>query len=70
MMRSPGETRGTNVVLPPFEQDGLKIFGEQTTNEGDVLVEKLFLKIDRVGTDQRLAPRAASMKHRRQEIGE
>jgi hypothetical protein len=49
----PFESTGTKIVLAAFEKDGGEILVEDLSGEGDILMEKLLLKIDRMGRDDR-----------------
>ena len=65
----PLQASGAEIVLPSLQQDGLGIAPGDRLGQGDVLVEKLFLEIDRVGADEGLPPRARGMQDGRDEVG-
>ena len=65
-----GQTRGAEVILPPFEQYRLELFGDDFLHERNVLEHELFLERDRVGADHGLALRPHSVQRCRHQVGE
>ena len=70
MAVSACKPRRADIVLPTLQENRLEIPANQSLHQRDVLVEKLLLQVDRVGTHQRLAPRPLRMEDRRQQIGQ
>ena len=66
----PGKPTGAEVVLSPLKQHGLELLVDQPLHQRDILVEKLFLKVDRVGADECLATCAPGMEHGGEKIGQ
>ena len=69
-MNGTGKPCRTDIVLPSLEQDGFEILFQQSPHQRDVLVEKLFLKIDRMGADESLPAGAACMQDGGYQVGE
>ena len=65
----PLEASGAEIVLSSLQQDGLRIAPGDRLGQRDVLVEKLFLEIDRVGADEGLPSRARRMQDGRNKVG-
>jgi hypothetical protein len=64
------ETARTKIILPPFHERCLKLDRENLLEDGDVLVNELFLKIDRVRRDHRFLFLLDREENRGREIGD
>jgi hypothetical protein len=61
------QTRRAKIISPPFEQLGMKI-AHHFFDDGNVLVNELFLEVDRMGANDRLATLLQRVFNRRHKI--
>jgi hypothetical protein len=62
------EPARTNIILPAFHERGLEFDRQHLLQNRNVFVKKLFLKIDRVGRDDRFLVLLEREQDRRDEI--
>ncbi len=70
LLPGAGEAARAEVILPALEQRGLELLVEQLLQDGDVLIDELFLQIDRVRGHDGLALGFQRVHDRRGEVGE
>jgi hypothetical protein len=65
-----GEPGGADIILTPLQENRLEVLSGQPLHQGDVLVEKLLLEIDRVRADESLASRPLGMEDGGEQVGQ